>query len=681
MSNSKKLKLTMSVKNIKGVGEKYYSIFKARDIYTIYDLLMNFPLYYIDYSKLENEIIESNGVYEARIERINIGRNYKRRLSVLRFSSLICNNRVEIIFFNKAYLKDSVKKDDTVLIYGKIEKIKGKLTVVNPFISFSHNNSIIPVYKNIGGVKSGIVKKIINEALENLSDSEEPLSDIIVKKHNFIDIKASLFNIHRPSETTEIKSVEIYKNRFKYYEFLLFQLELQYIRKLLKNKKRIYKYRFDDGLSREINKRLKFKLTNSQTEVFEEIKQALSKPVGMAGLLQGDVGSGKTVISFLTILTAVHSGFQTAVLVPTEVLANQHFKIAVEFFDGYKVKLLTKNTENLDRIKIIEELEDGKIDVIIGTHSILNEKIRFKKLSTIIIDEQHKFGVSQRAALFYKSRGVDLLVMTATPIPRTMLLSSFKDLQVFKIKDKPVGRKSILTRIIPVVEREKFYLWLSNKIKKGEKAYVILPLIEDSEFFSELHSIESEKKFLKNIFLPNKTGIISGKTDKEMRDKILVRFKEGNLKVILATTVIEVGIDVEDATIIVIEDADRYGLAALHQLRGRVGRGKKQSYCYLIPSKNISEAGKKRLLTIEKEDDGFKIAEIDLKMRGGGLISGFNQSGTVNFKTGNLFNDYKLFNEARDDAVKLINSEIERTEYIVKQIEWIKKKSLFLNFS
>jgi ATP-dependent DNA helicase RecG len=343
--------------------------------------------------------------------------------------------------------------------------------------------------------------------------------------------------------------------------------------------------------------------------------------------------------------------------------------------------LLTGSTPAKERARIRRQLSDGTIHIIFGTHALLNESIGFKNLALVIIDEQHRFGVSQRAALYYKGNAVDLLVTTATPIPRTMLLSLYNDLSVSIIKTKPRGRLPIMTKIMDVARRDEFYQWLRKKIQEGEKAYIILPLIEDSEFFTELRSIESEAEYFKNIFKDIPMGIISGRMSSIEKDSAIEDFATGKIWVLVSTTVIEVGIDVRDATVMVIENADRYGLSQLHQLRGRVGRGERQSHCYLFASANITENGQQRLQTIASTEDGFKIAEIDLKMRGGGIITGLEQSGYLDFRVGDMRDDHEIFNDSRRDAAAILEDPELLNEYLVNFLAGIKGKLKEINFS
>ncbi len=401
----------------------------------------------------------------------------------------------------------------------------------------------------------------------------------------------------------------------------------------------------------------------------------------MQRLLQGDVGSGKTVIAFMALLVARENNFQGAFLAPTEILASQHYLNAQNFFKTARLALLTGSTPGKTRQEIQDRLADGQIDIVFGTHALLHEDVTFKNLSLVVIDEQHRFGVSQRAALYYKGKNVDLLVTTATPIPRTLLLSIYHDLSVSIIKTKPAGRLPIITRIVDARKRDEFYRWLKTKIIQGEKAYIVLPLVEDSEFFSNLRSLEQEEAYFQEVFSDIGWGIVSGRTPIQVKDAILKNFSCGRLKVLVATTVIEVGIDVRDASRIVIENADRYGLAQLHQLRGRVGRGEKRSYCYLIPSEQMTESGRQRIETIAATDDGFKIAEMDLHMRGGGLITGQEQSGYLDFKIGDVKRDQPIFQAARQDAGRLIGEKAGRNSYIGHFLETITEKAGHLNFS
>ncbi len=688
------LKLNSSTDHIKGVGEKYSRALKKHNILTVFDLLLNFPAFYIDFNNIDNNIeISKKKVYKTEIKKVKLTRNFKKRLSTLRVhaniyekNKLNSNSKpkcydIQILIFNKPYLFDLLKKNGNVYFFGNIENNDGYLQVKNPMIfNTIENGSVMPVYTKISIIKSGSLRKIFKNIFESLDDNFENLPEHIVSKYSFRNIAETLKKIHFP-ETYNENAFYNNKKRFIYEEFLFFQIELQFVRRYFKKNIRINNYTINNKLRESIKQSLRFDLTSDQINVYEEVVNDLKSTQTMQRLLQGDVGSGKTVVSFLTLLIAKINGFQGAFLVPTEILANQHFLNAKAFFKNAEIEIITGSTPNNKKREIKERLKKGEIDIIFGTHSILNENIEFKNLSMIIIDEQQRFGVSQRAALFYKGKSVDLLVTTATPIPRTMLLTLYNDLKVSKIINKPKGRKSIITKIVDTGKRDSFYKWLKTKIEKGEKTYIVLPLIEKSDFFSQLHSIEEDSEYFKEIFKPSQIGIISGKTPNIEKARILNKFINGDIKVLLSTTVIEVGIDVKDAIMIVIENADRYGLSQLHQLRGRVGRSSFQSYCYIIPSQQVTENGKKRLKIISSTNDGFKIAEMDLRIRGGGMISGFEQSGYLDFKIADTKRDYKILKLAKIDAEQISKNPLLQNNYITNNISSLKGKIKKINFS
>ncbi len=674
------------------MGDKYLQIFNKKGISIVFDLLLHFPALYIDFSMAATRVeIGIKKLYRLEVINSNLSRHFSRRLSILKVNAHVGTDKVQVVFFNKHYLVDFFKEHKQAYIYGTFE-IRDKTCQANTPLVFSltdlEREPVIPLYNKIGVMKSGILKKIIDNALRELQDPFEPLPRHILEQYAFPGIAAALKAVHFPDQY-EPGHIQKMKQRFIYSEFLLFQLELQYIRNFFKKVPRIHWYKIDENLKAVLKELLPFNLTPDQKTACREMTADLEKDVAMQRLLQGDVGTGKTVVAFIALLTAAHSGFQGVFLAPTEILAQQHFMNARKFFNPLNVKggavitcdILTGSTPAKERERIRQQLLGGTLHVIFGTHALLNESIGFQNLAMVIIDEQHRFGVSQRAALYYKGKAVDLLVTTATPIPRTMLLSLYNDLSVSTIKTKPRGRLPIITKIMDVARRDEFYQWLRKKIQEGEKAYIILPLIEDSEFFTELRSIESEAGYFKNIFKDIPMGIISGRLSSVEKDAAIEDFATGKIRVLVSTTVIEVGIDVRDATIMVIENADRYGLSQLHQLRGRVGRGERQSHCYLFASVNITESGERRLQTIAATEDGFKIAEIDLKMRGGGIITGLEQSGYLDFKVGDMRDEYEIFNDSRRDAAAILEDPELQNEYLLNFLAGVKRKLKDLNFS
>jgi ATP-dependent DNA helicase RecG len=490
----------------------------------------------------------------------------------------------------------------------------------------------------------------------------------------------SLKSIHFP-EKIDSDVICQDKQRFIFTEFFFSQLELQQIRNHFTQVNRVRTYAINEKIRESINECLQFELTSDQVKVFGEIVNDLKSEFSMQRLLQGDVGVGKTIVAFLALLLAKENGFQGTFLAPTEILANQHFLNAKQFFKKMEIEILTGSTPPEKKKEIAEKLRQGEIDIVFGTHALLNENLRFRNLSLVVIDEQHRFGVSQRAAIYTKGKAVDLLVTTATPIPRTMLLTLFNDLQVSTIREAPAGRRKIITKIIESGRRNAFYQWIKKKVDQGDKIFIVVPLIEKSDFFSNLHSIQEDADYFRQVFAPNPIGIISGKDSADKKEQVLKDFQSGKNRILLCTTVIEVGIDIKDSSIMIIENADRYGLAQLHQLRGRVGRGEIQSYCYLIQSRDPSSRGKERLKIIESNVNGFEIAEMDLRMRGGGMITGLEQSGFLDFKNADIKEHYSVFRKARKDANEVLQNDSLRNNYVSDFLNWVDKKIESISFS
>ena len=670
--------LDSSPRIIKGVGDKYLETLNRYRYATVYELLSHFPEYYIDTSAID-DIIEPGieKVYLINIKSSNLYRNYRRRLSIINISGTIGEDPVDMIIFNKPYLMEKVKSSESLRVYGKIA-VKGKQNrLENPRILKSEEG-IIPVYKHIGNISGGTVKNIIENILTLKEKSDDILPEHLVKEHGFEPFWDSLRKIHSP-DSIEI-NLEKLRERFIYTEFFLFQLEISYIRKRSGKINRDRKYEISDP-KKLIADHVDFHLTKDQRKSVGNIISDLTGKFTMQRILLGDVGSGKTIISFIFLLIAVKNGFQGAFLAPTEILISQHYANASRFFKGVNISILTGSTPASERKTIIDDLQSGKIQVIFGTHSIINDKIIFRDLSAIVIDEQHRFGVAQRAALFYKGEKSDLMVTTATPIPRTLLLSLYKDLDVSEIRSMPEGRLPIETLILKHDIREHFYSEIKKRAEEGEKVFIVLPLISGSTRFRNLRSLESEAPFFRKIFKGTPFGIISGKVSAEERDSVFGRFSKGDIRILISTTIIEVGIDIRDATIIIIEDADKFGLSQLHQLRGRVGRGDKKSYCYLFPSSKISESGRERLRIIKSTSNGFEIAEKDLGMRGGGNIAGTEQSGYLDFRISDIREYPELYFRASRDAANIIENKTLHNIHITKKLELIDSKLKKISFS
>jgi len=667
---------------VKGVGETYLAILQNNGIHSVLDLLLHFPFSYLNFKSISRKIEPGKRrVYKISVIQWRLSRFYAKRLSVLKIKAKVEQDLIFITIFNKPYLQNILKKGAPFFIFGILEHHDNTFTCSNPSLFvFPQSEDIVPIYPNISTIKSGKIKQLTKNALAVLHDNREDLPLAIVTKYSFPALLPALQAIHFPT-LEELENIPVLKKRFIYHEFLRFQLELHFVRASLTQVQRIHHFQIDHKFRQSMNASLKFQLTRDQLSAFEDIVNDMKSPNTMRRIIQGEVGSGKTIIAFLTLLIAANSGCQGALLVPTEVLATQHFQRAREFFQEIRVEILTGSTPSLKKRDIKTQLLNGQIDILIGTHAILQQQLRFKNIGLMVIDEQHKFGVAQRASLYYKGEAMDVLVTTATPIPRTMRLSLYKDLDVSTIKTKPEGRRTIITKIVGNRDRDKFYQNIGKAILKGNKAFIVLPLIEDSDFFPDLRSLKGETQYLKQIFAPIRTAIISSKTPIDQREKAISRFRRGEIKALISTTVIEIGIDVTDATIMVIENADRYGLAQLHQLRGRVGRGKKQSFCYLIPSANITEAGEERLSTLASTQDGFRIAEKDLEMRGGGIISGLEQSGYFDFKVGNIKTDYDQLILAQRDASQILATKSWQQGFVPSFLNSLKKKLKQISFS
>ncbi len=667
-----------SLQIIKGVGEKYLKTLNRYRYNSVYDLLIHFPEYYIDTSDTDNVIEDGiEKVYNVKISNSSLYRNYHRRLSIINISGTINNTPVDIAIFNKPYMLEKIKASQDLIIYGKA-KVKGiQNRIENPRI-LKKEEGIIPVYKNIGSIAGGTVRNLIENIFADKLSNDDILPVHITRKYGFDPLRKSLEDIHFPV-SMEV-NIEKIQERFIYTEFLFFQLETAVIRERSGKIERERKYKAVDPL--ELLKGvLDFNLTPDQNKSVKEIISDLTGNFTMQRLLLGDVGSGKTIISFLFLLIAVKSGYQAAFLAPTEILISQHFQNALKFFKGIEIDLLTGTTTSSERKKKIKKLKDGKTSVLFGTHSIINDKIIFKNLSAIVIDEQHRFGVSQRAALFYKGEKSDLMVTTATPIPRTFLLSLYKDLDVSEIRSMPAGRIAIETLILKQDIRENFYSELKKKVEAGEKAFIVLPLISASTRFKNLKSLEGELPFFKKVFKGSRFGVISGRSDPEERRSVFNDFEKGEIKILISTTVIEVGIDIRDATIMVIEDADKFGLSQLHQLRGRVGRGDKKSFCYLFPSSRITGQGRERLKIMRETSNGFEIAEKDLGMRGGGNIAGTEQSGYLDFRISDIKEYPELYFKASRDASELIKDTSLQNDHIKNRVKQIESKIKKISFS
>ena len=636
MNLLKKNIIFSDVKKLKGVGKQLSKYLKNKKIEKVKDILLNLPYSETDRSK----IISLNKLEIGKIQTIRV---IVKKLNFPRIRNLpnkiICEDesgKIEIVYFNsrEGYLRKLFPINKWVVISGKISSFNKKYQITNPYYVTSLNKEeyvkqIIPKYSLTKGINEKKYRLISDQVIKNLPNVQEWYESHFLKKNNFLNWKENIIALHKTKDSQNNLS-RTYKRLVFDEIFANFLVLSENRKKIKKNKKNKF---FKSIISKKILENLPFELTKSQKNVFEEINLDLKSDTRMFRIIQGDVGSGKTIISLLSIANVLENKQQCALMAPTEILAKQHFDLAKKIFINTKIKieLLAGKTETKKRKKIIDDLENGKLDFIIGTHSLFQKKINFRNLGLAIIDEQHKFGVKQRSELAKKGgNNCDVLLMSATPIPRTMMLSLYGDMDISKITEKPAKRKKIITLSKPEKKISELWSFIKKQININNQVFWVCPLIKESSF---LDYSSAKKKFdIINKRFPNKVGLIHGALDKIEKEKVLNSFLRKEIFILVSTTVIEVGIDFPNANLIIIENANKFGLAQLHQLRGRVGRGDKQGLCILLFKENLSKNAIKRIKILKESDDGFYIAEEDMRLRGFGDIIGYQQSGIKNFR-------------------------------------------------
>ncbi|MDY6968984.1 MAG: ATP-dependent DNA helicase RecG [Spirochaetota bacterium] len=662
--------LNNSVQNLQGVGTKKGSILKNDvGIDTIEDLLFFAPRRYVDRSSFKsivdtfvNDVVTVAGI----IKGVNISGRKRRYLEVEIDDGT--DTLLGIFFGGIKYFEDIFRCGDLVLFSGKINFYRKK-QMVHPDYDFideeSHIQSIntgrvIPLYRSSANLKrvgldSRGFRRIIRKALDRyLTYIEDPLDAAMLNRFNLISLQDAVFSIHFPDT---FEKAEQARKRLAFNEMFFLQYYLAISRKYYREEFIVEGKNIDPALYNEFISSIPFELTDDQKCVIDEIKVDMENPFPMNRLLQGDVGSGKTVVAMAASQLAFARGDQTAVMAPTELLANQHYENFNKMLPSYvSVSILTGNTSKSDKKDIYDSIIKGEIDIVIGTHALIQEAVSFKKLGLIIIDEQHRFGVNQRAKLRSKGESPDLLVLTATPIPRSLSLTLYGDLDVSYIKEKPTDRPVIKTLSFPQSQVRGVYNSLEKYIKEGRQVYYVLPIIEESEKVDLKSALEVYDHLKNEIFHHRRVSVLHGRMSGIEKNEIMYRFNKGEIDILVTTTVIEVGIDIANASIMVIEHAERFGLSQLHQLRGRVGRGRYQSFCILLYPDNITDDSRKRIETIVASYDGFQIAEQDLKSRGSGEFIGIKQHGhSSGFEFTDLFKDLDLIKTARSEAEKIVS--------------------------
>ncbi len=656
--------LLSDISTIKGIGTKIGKLFRKKNINTIFDLLWNLPRDFVDRSN----VYPINELQVGKIQTVTVvvkKYNFPRIRNLP--NKVICEDetgKLDCIFFNsyEGYIRKILPLNAKVTISGKIGYYNKKYQITNPTHLSEDPNSIKKIDKSYSlteGLNNKLYNKIIQEVLKNIPNLDEWLDKETLKKFDYISWKKAVLELHNPNN---INKKGNFLERLIFDEILSTFLINSKIRKTIKKFKKEKKI-FDNDFSNNIKKRLNYELTNDQTNALNEINKDLKSEEKMFRLLQGDVGSGKTIVALISCLNVVNSGYQVAFMAPTEILAYQHYKLAQSLIkDKMKIGFLTSKTDYSERKKIINDLETSKLDILFGTHSVFQEKINYKKLGLVVIDEQHKFGVKQRKKLSDKGgKNCDVLVMSATPIPRTMIMTVFGDMDITIIKQKPKNRKPVKTYSKVDSKLNEIIDFTKNQIKKGNQIFWVCPLIEESKKVDHQSAVQRYKG-LQKIFR-DRAGLLHGSLDKTDKDKILNKFLNRKIDILISTTVIEVGIDFPNANVIIIENSNKFGLSQLHQLRGRVGRGNKESFCILMFKKNLSKNARKRINILKENNDGFKISEEDMKLRGYGDLLGFKQSGIQSFRLADPVLNEDLFLLAEKEVKKIEKDNIDLDKF------------------
>ena len=646
-------------KNIKGLGPKTIEYLEKLNIFSVEDLITHYPFRYeiLSRSNINDLKQDDRVVIDGTIESKPIVNRF-RNMNKMTFNLNIKTTIVKVVIFNRAFMQSNINIGNTITVIGKYDLIHNTI-IANDilFIGLGIKPIIIPIYRTTLGLPRKRLSKLILNVLESSNTVNDYIPSYISIDHSFISKIESIKYIHNPNDIELLKKSMI---RLKYEELFLFMLKINYLKKINKSNSNGHNKNVDKDKINKIIDELPFKLTIDQIKVLEEITDDLNSNQRMNRLLQGDVGSGKTIVAFLSCYLIAKSNYQAAFMAPTELLAKQHFNNALKLFKDIKIELLIGSTTKKEKESIYKKLKEGEIDLIIGTHALLQEQLEFNNLGLIITDEQHRFGVNQRKALRSKGNAPDVLYMSATPIPRTYALTIYGDMDISTIKTMPKNKKSIITYVKDNNEIKDVLTLIKTELNNDHQVYVVAPLIEDD---SEKENIKKLKDRYEKAFSNNSIEILHGKMKQDKKDSIMKDFLEKKIDILIATTLIEVGIDVKNATMIVIHDADMFGLSTLHQLRGRVGRGEIQSYCVLIGDKN-----NERLKIMETETDGFKISEKDFNLRGSGDLFGIKQSGDLTFKIADIKKDFKILLKAKEDSLNFLD-EKDINEYPLLQKE------------
>ena len=638
------------LEDIKGIGPKSLLALKALNLYTKDDVINYFPYRYNVYTPVklrecsEGDTCTITGYVESAAKVFFIRKN----LNKLSFAFNTGSELVNVTIFNRAYLKPNIRIKSYISVIGKYNRKSNTFMASDIKLTPITKTVVEPVYHLNQGIKRSNFKKLVDEILDNTVEIKSNVPDYLIEKYNFVNKKEAVINVHKPKDINSLKKADLH---LIYEELFTFMLKVSYLKQKNASDGKFNIKSFDEDKVNNFISSLPFNLTDGQMQAVDDIKGDFLSKKKMNRLILGDVGSGKTIVSFIALYMNMLAGYQGVLMAPTEILAVQHFNNMMGLFgDKLNIQLLTSSTKKGERNKILQNLKNGETQVLIGTHSLLNDELVYNNLGLVITDEQHRFGVNQRQTLQEKGKDVDVLYMSATPIPRTLALTIYGDMDITEIRTKPGGRKEIVTKIFKNSELKNVLEKMLDEIKAGHQIYVVAPLIDDEEDEKmNVTSLKDKFDVAFNGMVP--TGLLHGKMKPNQKDEVMNSFKNGDTKILISTTVIEVGVDVKNATMMVIFNAERFGLATLHQLRGRVGRNDMQSYCYLI-----SDYDAERLKVLEESNDGFYISEQDFKLRGGGDIFGIRQSGEQSFKIANLNRDYKILMQCKSDAEGFLKS-------------------------
>ena len=668
---------------VKGVGPKLKERLNKVGIFTVLDLLLYFPRDYEflnDDISLNGDISDEKAILKCKVQ--SYGSSIRTRNGKTLTTINFTYNNLKVIgkWFNQPYIKRNLILGNEYNLMGKFKKVNNTLEVINPLIPCKEANKseILPIYTLKNGLTNKILVKLINEILKNMIIKEN-LPEEIVKKYKLISLDKAIRSIHFPEGRGELQSAI---NRLKFQELFTYSLKIIMMKAHIKKENSGISFKMSP-LLKDLKESLPYTLTNAQSRTLREILLDQKRNIAMNRLVQGDVGSGKTLVALISMFNVYMNGYQTVLMAPTEILANQHYAEAKKYLEqfGVDIELLTGSTKEKEKKRIKEKIASGKGIMLIGTHALIQDDVELNNLGLVVTDEQHRFGVEQRSRLINKNKRADVLVMTATPIPRTLSLYLYSDLDISIIDELPPGRKPIDTMLVDMNQRMKAYNFALKEVGKGRQFYIVSPLIEENEKLN-LNSVEKIYEELKNgIFKDVRIEILHGKMSGKDKDKIINTFKNGEIKGIISTTVIEVGVNVPNSTMMIIENAERFGLAQLHQLRGRVGRGEHKSYCILIANTK-NDITRRRMEIMTESSDGFYIAEEDLKLRGAGEVFGMRQHGDEGFILANVVDDINILKCANHEAKLIVNNINEDNKKLCTEImRGIERNSRYICFN